>query len=93
MISRRGLLRALLAAPAIIRTPGLLMPVKIPSLLVTAEETYAIGLDHWRALLGSDPGEMNGFCLDDVPLAMKRMAELRRLQAEISRSFHNASIG
>lgn len=28
LLSRRGLLGSLLAAPAIIRTPGLLMPVK-----------------------------------------------------------------
>lgn len=34
MIQRRGFLAGLLAAPAIIRTPGLLMPVKAP--LITA---------------------------------------------------------
>jgi len=29
MISRRGLLGAIICAPAIIRTPGLLMPIKV----------------------------------------------------------------
>jgi hypothetical protein len=29
MITRRGVLGALLAAPAIIRTPGLLMPIRV----------------------------------------------------------------
>ena len=34
MLTRRGLIGTLLAAPVIIRTPGLLMPVKAP--LITA---------------------------------------------------------
>lgn len=41
MIQRRGFLAgvaAFLAAPAIIRTPGLLMPVKAPARLLTAAE-------------------------------------------------------
>ena len=34
MLQRRGLLLGLLAAPAVIRTPGLLMPVKKVNLVV-----------------------------------------------------------
>jgi hypothetical protein len=50
MIQRRGLLAglgALLAAPAIIRTPGLLMPVKPPLVVVTGVDW---GSGDWNAV-------------------------------------------
>lgn len=50
MIPRRGLLAglgALLAAPAIIRTPGLLMPVKPPPIVLTGVDW---GRGDWTAV-------------------------------------------
>lgn len=45
MIARRGLLAGMLAAPAIVRTPGLLMPVR--PLATVACGTYV----PWRAVI------------------------------------------
>lgn len=42
MITRRGILGALLAAPAIIRTPGLLMPVKAPLVVATDDMWWSV---------------------------------------------------
>lgn len=51
MLQRRGLLAglgALLAAPAIIRTPGLLMPVRVP--IVSAKPLLTINMITQEAL-------------------------------------------
>lgn len=53
MIGRRGFLGGLLAAPAVIRTPGLLMAVRPPLLIagvVTLGVTVTAG-HHWRSML------------------------------------------
>jgi len=44
MLNRRGFLGGLLAAPAIIRTPGLLMPVKAPLLAAIPAEFAVVSL-------------------------------------------------
>lgn len=45
MLTRRSLIGSLLAAPAIIRTPGLLMPVST-SLIVRPKDTYWASKTH-----------------------------------------------
>lgn len=65
MISRRGMLGGLLAglaAPAIIRTPGLLMPIRpvlddftTDNLLVVGYERYSVTWSDWRGAFGAVP--------------------------------------
>jgi hypothetical protein len=40
MLSRRGFIGSLLAAPVIIRTPGLLMPIKPPLVLRVVDRPF-----------------------------------------------------
>lgn len=48
MLTRRGLIGTLLAAPVIIRTPGLLMPVKAPEpWRLTLDEIQSTMLTHY----------------------------------------------
>ena len=48
MLTRRGLIGTLLAAPVIIRTPGLLMPVKAPEpWRLTLDEIQSTMLWHY----------------------------------------------
>lgn len=79
-LSRRGLLGGLLvalAAPAIIRTPGLLMPVtpwRIPfgmgEGIGVSNDTYSMAWDGWRGAWKGLPGQLGN-------LVMKRGTSLR----------------
>ena len=73
-LSRRGFVAGLLAAPVVIRTRGLLMPIKpaladLPggfstdNLIVVAYERYSCAWGDWRGMWGSGAGDMNGFPL------------------------------
>lgn len=73
MISRRGVLRGLLAAPVIIRTPGLLMPIKPLSAtppVFYAWDAAAAGMDmtlwtEWRPLPAIVPVSPYWVCMAD----------------------------
>lgn len=56
MLTRRGLIGTLLAAPVIIRTPGLLMPIK-PFVMVPESESYLAPCNtRWTVQIATDCG-------------------------------------
>lgn len=68
MISRRGLIGALIAAPAVVRASSL-MPVKPfdDNLLLKSYERYLVGWEDWRGVPGSiDPGSMRALLLPGI---------------------------
>lgn len=101
-LSRRGLLGGLLvalAAPAIIRTPGLLMPVtprRIPFVMGegigVSNDTYSMAWDGWRGAWKGLPGQLGSlrydapaFDFDRFPPdeMNRRLAELRKLEMKM----------
>lgn len=96
-LKRRSFVGGLLAlaAPAIIRVPGLLMPVRaakrvlepIDDPAMGLAERYSIGWADWRGMWGNDPGDMDGFAFapDDRASVTDRnvdlaQARMRRLR-------------
>jgi hypothetical protein len=103
MISRRGLLGSLgllLAAPAIIRTSGLLMPISAPRDFSTADISviirYTTANGAWSRTFGTFAGtdvtggrsDMRGFGFDLTEQtqedAMRHMAEMREIEAKMT---------
>jgi|SRR5580700_4923208 hypothetical protein len=103
-MNRRGFLGSLLAslaAPAIIRTPGLLMPIRplvtatgghdfmTDKLIIRASERYAVQWQEWSGMWRTQPGDMASFdpAEDSVSRAMAGMKRLRQMEERTAALF------
>ncbi len=88
-MQRRGFLGGLLAMPAIIRTPGLLMPVRRPLTAEFLVADYLTELTNWGRMWNGDPGNIDEFRFEAVGVdeAMATMERMRRREADIARLF------
>jgi hypothetical protein len=104
-VDRRSFVGGLLALamPAIIRTPGLLMPIKVSratdTVSLVGNQRYLMAWSDWRGMWGALPGDMDGFQMApdeltatdrNVDLAQARMRHLRDLERRVAQSFQLA---